>query len=273
MGRLKAKRLIILLIQIVAVLGLVVGIYTYVQKQLDPVEMYVFNKDLEVNTEITEMDITAVPVTSSSIIPGSELDKDNIIGKYVGHDVIKNQTVFTSTLKEEGELNPLDAVDVSEYRKISLPIDYEQGFGGNIKAGDSVDLIYVGEETKTSDEYTSSSDNFTYGKTFLQDVMVYNVTTADGLRYEDRTDYVNTDTTEDGQPIDSGSRSNNLSVITLLVTLDEAEEISARQATGEIKFVSRFAENEVEETRGFILGEYDRIYAAPGNAEKTSLGK
>ncbi|WP_242299219.1 RcpC/CpaB family pilus assembly protein, partial [Bacillus cereus group sp. BfR-BA-01382] len=151
--------------------------------------------------------------------------------------------------------------------KISLPITYIDGLGGNVKRGDKVDLVFVGEGEKAGE---GSGKGFKYSKAFLQDILVYNVTTDDGFRYTDRSEGVKGDEAgdmQDGKDIQSGGEGGKLSTVTLAVTLDQAEQISARLKSGNIRIVGRFDDSQNYDTAGFIVGEYDKVFSGEGLAE------
>lgn len=262
----KRKRTLILALQLCLVIVTAFSFITYVQKEVQPVTVYMFSRDLAVNDQITEADIKAVSIPAKAVTSDFALKKDDIVGKYVGAKVFANTFVYKKQLLEEGEIDPFESMDLSKLRKISLPISYVDGFGGNIKRGDRVDLIFTGSG-RNKDE-NGNEQSFQYSKVFLQDVLVYNVTTADGTPYIDRSESVNPNQNSvGGEKIDTTANSGDLAVVTLAVTLDQAEEITARMNAGSIRLVARFDENQSYETLGFVLGEYSLIFTAPANVE------
>lgn len=260
----KRKRTIILALQLLLVVVTAWSFVNYVQKEVQPVTAYVFARDMDANTQITEADIRAVTVPAKALSNEFALKKEDIVGKYAASKVYANTFVYKKQLAEEGEVDPFESMDLSKYRKISLPISYVDGFGGNIKRGDRVDLIFTGSGTKKGEDGTEQ--RFEYAKVFLQDVLVYNVTTGEGLPYIDKTENYE-QTQSSGEKIDTTANSGDLAVVTLAVTLDQAEEIAARLNAGQIRLVARFDEHQSYETLGFVLGEYSKIFTAPANVE------
>ncbi|MFE8095758.1 Flp pilus assembly protein CpaB, partial [Bacillus toyonensis] len=72
---------------------------------------------------------------------------------------------------------------------------------------------------------------------------------------------------QDGKDIQSGGEGGKLSTVTLAVTLDQAEQISARLKSGNIRIVGRFDDSQNYDTAGFIVGEYDKVFSGEGLAE------
>lgn len=263
----KRRRTLILALQLCLVIVTAFSFITYVQKEVQPVTVYMFSRDLAVNDQITEADIKEVSVPAKAVTSEFALKKDDIVGKYAGAKVFANTFVYKKQLLEKGKVDPFESMDLSKLRKISLPINYVEGFGGNIKRGDRVDLIFTG--SGKSKDANGNEQQFQYSKVFLQDVLVYNVTTSDGTPYVDQTtqNAPNNQNNVGGEKIDTTANSSDLAVVTLAVTLDQAEEITARMNAGSIRLVARFDEHQSYETLGFVLGEYSKIFTAPANVE------
>ncbi|WPS85479.1 Flp pilus assembly protein CpaB (plasmid) [Brevibacillus halotolerans] len=261
----KKKRTFILGLQLCLLIVTAFSFMTYTQNEVKPVSAYVFNKDLKVNQKITATDIKEVTVPQSAITKDFALDPKEFVDKFVGTDVYAGAFVYNKQIKNEGELDPFESMDLTKHRKISLPISYVEGFGGNLKRGDSVDLVFTGTGKKKDE--SGLEQNFQYSKAFLQDVLVYNVTTSDGYQFVDHSQANLHEKSKSGEQIDTSASSDELAVVTLSVTLDQVEEITARMNAGKIRLVSRFDTNESYETLGFVLGDYSKVYAASANAE------
>lgn len=235
------------------------------QKQVQPVEVYQYSRDIPVNTKIGESDIKKV-VLPASAVDGKTFARSSkdIIGKYVDTKVFENENVLNKQLVIEGEIDPFESMDLSKYRKISFPITYVDGLGGNLKHGDKVDLIYTATGSKSTG---GSEKDFQYSRAFLQNIPVYSVTTEDGTPYLDKTQETTQNTSTGGKDISTGGDSAKMSTITLAVTLDQAEEISTRLKSGTIRIVGRFEESKDCESSGFVIGEYEKISSHYGLAE------
>ncbi|MBP1308763.1 pilus assembly protein CpaB [Paenibacillus sp. 1182] len=262
----KKKKILILALQLLLLIGTAVGFMAYTNGELQPVKVYVFNKDLKVNQQITAADVKEVSVPQSGVTQDFALDTKQFLNKYVGTEVYAGSFIYTKQIKDKGQLDPFMSMDLTKYRKISIPISYVEGFGGNVKRGDAVDLVFTGVGKKKDDKGTEQS--FQYSKAFLQNVLIYNVTTSDGFEFKDHSTNDLTKTSgQSGEKIDTSANSDELAVVTLAVTLDQAEEITARMNAGNVRLVSRFSDNESYETLGFVLGDYSKVYSAPANAE------
>ncbi|MFF2531573.1 Flp pilus assembly protein CpaB [Brevibacillus sp. NPDC058079] len=261
----KKKRTIILGLQLCLLVVTAFSFMTYTQNEVKPVTAYVFNKDLKVNQKITAADVKEVSVPQSAVTQDFSMDTKEFLDKFVGTDVYAGSFIYDKQIKEEGQLDPFESMDLTKYRKISLPISYVEGFGGNVQRGDSVDLVFTGTGKKKDEK--GVEQNFQYSKAFLQDILIYNVTTSEGYQFVDHSQANLNEKSQSGEQIDTSASSDELAVVTLAVTLDQAEEITARMNAGKIRLVSRFDENESYETLGFVLGEYSKVYSAPANAE------
>lgn len=250
-----------MIVQFIVFIAASFSFYFYTQTQISPIEAYVFNNKLSVNQEISEADIKKVEIPQSAVTSNFALNKEEIIGKYVATDIEAGQYVYKFNLLEEGELDVFKSMDMTKLRKISIPISYTGAFGGNINRGDSVDLVYTGSGKGRSAE--GSDLSFQYSKVFLQNVLVYNVTTSEGFPYIDHTSYNFSE--HAGEEVTPNME--EVAVVTLAVTLEQAEEITARLAAGNIRMVGRFNEHESYETLGFVLGDYEKVFSASVNAE------
>lgn len=268
----RKKRVIVLSLQIVVILVSVFLILGYTNNQVEPTEVYIYTRDInDVSQPIKTSDIKKVQIPAKAVTKDFALDKDEIIGKHVDSKVKAGQYVYKSQLIDHEEVDVFATMDLSKYRKISLPISYVDGFAGNIKRGNKVDLVYVGKGSASSDleGLEEQNSDFTYSKVFMQDVLVYSVNRADGYLFVDHSQVV-PGFGEDNEAIDVEDPG-SLDIITLVVTLEQAEEIQARMAAGTIKFLGRFDDSKSYNTLGYVLGNYDKIHSGPGFAETDNL--
>lgn len=259
----KMKRIIIVLIQVIAIGAAAMFFIQHTENEVKPKSVFIYSGDLGMNTMIENNHLRQIEVPAKAVQDNFVTDKDEVLGKFIGTPVYAGQFVTEENLIEEGEKDPFAEMDLSRYRMISLPVDLETGVGGALKKGSRVDLIYQAAGTATeADEMGMQDSEFTYAKTFLQDVLVHNVITRDGTPYVDRTSE-EIGEEEEEQEGDYGQ----MAVMTLAVTLDQAEEINARSAKGQISMVARFSDSETYETLGFVLGEYEKQFVAPVDVE------
>lgn len=258
----KGKKIAMMFLQGGLVMAFAGGFYVYTEKQIEPVTVYQFNRDIAPNTQISASDLSKVQIPKKAVNESIELNPSDIIGKYNSTKVFKNEYVITSNLVKKENIDPFESIDLTKLRKISIPVTYAEGLGGNIKKGDRIDLVYVGEESK-------NDKDFSYSKTFMKDVLIYATTTAEGYEYKDRTQNVKGDVGSlEGEELGGGGEdTGELAQLTLAVTLDQAEEITARLKTGEIRIVGRFTDSQNYDSSGYIQGDFEKVFSGEGIAE------
>jgi|HigsolmetaAR206D_1030411.scaffolds.fasta_scaffold00003_131 pilus assembly protein CpaB len=235
------------------------GVFYYTQNQIKPVTVYEFARDIQANTEIDASDLKAVAIPKSAVTENMVRNPKQIIGKYNNTKVYQGEFVIKDNLVAKDKVDPFESIDLTKLRKITIPASYETTIGGNIKRGDRVDLIYVGQMNK-------GDKKFTYAKTIMKNVLVYEVNTGDGYKYVDHSQSVK-GASPGGQDINADTESGDLSSVTLAVTLDQAEEIASRMKTGEIRIIGRFKDSQDYDSAGYIIGDYEKIFTGAGNAE------
>ncbi|WCK56924.1 Flp pilus assembly protein CpaB (plasmid) [Aneurinibacillus sp. Ricciae_BoGa-3] len=263
----KKKRAIILGMQLAIVAGFSLAFYNYTQNEVQPKQVYVFNKDIGVNTQVTQADLSAVSIPSKAVSTNFAVNPKDIVGKYLNSNAYKGQYVYKQELVRKDQTDPFASMDMSKLRKISIPVTYVDSFAGNIKRGDKVDLVFTGEGTKN---IGGQQTPFKYSKVFLQNVYVYNVATDDGYKYVDHSTKSKAEiagANASSQKIDTSSSNNKIGIVTLAVSLDQAEEIQVRENGGKVSMVGRFDDNQSYETLGFVLGDYSKVFADKASAE------
>lgn len=259
----KGKKVATMFLQGSAVILFAGGGYVYTQNQIEPVTAYQFNRDIAPNTQISGSDLSKVEVPKKGVNPTFEMDKEEIIGKYNSTKVFQSEYVMSSNLVEKENIDPFESIDLTKLRQISVPVSYSEALGGAIKKGDRLDLVYIGKES------TDDNKEFSYSKTFMNDVLVYATTTEEGYEYKDRTQNVKGAVGNiEGQDLGSGGQdTGKLAQITLAVTLDQAEEITARLQTGEVRIIGRFMDSQNYDSAGYIQGDFEKIFSGEGVAE------
>lgn len=259
----KGKKVAMMFLQGSAVVLFAGGVYVYTENQVEPVTAYQFNRDIAPNTQISESDLSKVEVPKKGVNPTFALDKEEIVGKYNSTKVFQSEYVMTSNLVNKENIDPFESLDLTKLRQISIPVSYSEALGGAIKKGDRLDLVYIGQES------TSNNKEFSYSKTFMKDVLVYATTTEEGFEYKDRTQNVKGEVGNiEGEDLGGGGQdTGKLAQITLAVTLDQAEEITARLQTGEIRIIGRFMDSQDYDSAGYIQGDFQKIFSGEGIAE------
>lgn len=251
----KKMKVATMLIQGVVLIASVGGFYVYTQKQIKPQEVYQFSREVPVNTKLQEADLVKKYVPSDAVMLDMITDKNEAINKCVIVKGFAGQYIINEQLVKPEDIDPFTKIDLSTYRKISIPIDSKDAVGGNLKKGDNVDLTYISQSD-------SGNGSFTYAKTFMNDVLIYNIIDDGGRRYIDKTEG-STTIDANGKAVESG----NMSTVILAVTPSQAEEINARLKTGTIKFVGRFAESEDATTSGYKIGKNGSVTVGETNPE------
>lgn len=275
----KGKKIAITFLQAGGVILFAGGFYVFTQNQIKPTTVYEFNRNMDTNVKVTASDLVKTQIPKDAVKGNFVTNPNQIVNKYVSSPVYKGQYVIKDNLINKGETDPFKDIDLSKMRLVTLTANYEKTLGGNIQHGDSIDLVYVGKGKK-------DNQDFIYAKTFMKNILVYNTTTADGYNYIDHTHNIkgqitdSSKTTSQGNSTTSsassgtstsanpnGSDTGKLATITIAVTPEQAEEISARQATGQIKVVGQFDEAKDIDTSGYIQGNYNKVFSGQGNAE------
>lgn len=266
----KKKRIIILLLQIILIVISVFLLIGYTQQQIRPTEVFVYNVDMDDSSiPLTIENVKKVTIPVKAITKDFALKEEDIIGKHIDSKVRKGQYVYKSQLIEKEEVDIFSIMDLSKYRKISLPITLIDGFAGNIKKGDKVDLVYTGEGNLQNDN--ASGEKFRYSKVFMQDVLVYSINTSDGYRFIDQSNRTVNDINKDEVEKNKSNGKQKIETITLAVTLEQAEEIEARTNTGIVRFLGRFNDSKSYNTLGYVLGDYQKIFSGQGFAETDNI--
>ena len=275
----KKKRMIILILQIVIVLLSVFMIMRYTNRKISPTEVYIYTRNIDdPSLPLGKEDVKKVVVPAEAISKDFVRSEDEIIGKHVDAKVFAGQYVYRSQLVERENVDVFATMDMSKYRKISLPISYVDAFAGNIKKGDTVDLVYTGSGTGAGnfnddeEEFSiGGNSGFTYSKVFMQDVLVYSVNSADGYKYIDHSQRLPGYDESKEEVSAEATSSGDLAIITFAVTLEQAEQIEARMRTGQISFLGRFDDSKSYNTLGYVLGNYQKVFSGQGFAETDNL--
>jgi pilus assembly protein CpaB len=264
----KKKRLIMLFLQLGLVVGFSASFYTYVQKEVEPTKVYTYSQDLNISEKVklTVKEIPKQAVQEGMVLADKNHKQVDLEKKVTNTKVLSGQFVYDKQLVKASDIDPFETMDLTKYRKVSLPITYVDGFGGDIKRGDRVDLVFTGQGKKAD---VGGEKTFQYSKAFLQDVLVYNVTTDTGYQFDNHSKQVEGAVANgsNGDKLQTSDASGELAVVTLAVKLDQAEEIEARKSLGTISFASRFNDNQSYETLGFVIGDYDKVFSGFVNAE------
>lgn len=252
----KNKKLIVLILQLALMGVFVMGTYTFSQKELKLTTVYQFAKKMNANAEIEISDLKKVSIPESAVGKGfltekeyKEIENGN---KVVATKVEAGQYVYSNQIINSDKVDPFEKIDLSKYRKITIPVSYATAVSGEISKGDRVDLAFRGELEG------ENGGDATYSTVFMQDVLVYSVNTGDGFEYVEHTQVkksqMNSTDGSEETGISSVDYENPIALITLAVPMHDVEEIIARVGLGEITVLGRFDTSVDTDAPGFYLG-------------------
>ena len=236
------------------------------QSQVKPTKVYTWAADGN-ETKIIAMEdlqvvtIPADAVTNQMIVVGQKTQVDGktvnvldefVLGKMVNTAVYAGEYVTPNALIEPDDIDPFKTMDLSQYRKYALATSTVAAVGGNVEAGDVVDLIITVSGVTVNEE--GKEERWTYSKVFMENVLIFKVLTSDGADYVDHIKHEDVDYTTPA-------------TIILAVTPSQIEEIKARESLGEVSFIGRFSESVDAESDGFsvVIGQ-DGIEFIPDNS-------
>ena len=271
----KNKKFIMLILQLGLMGMFIVGTYHFTQKELTPTDVYVFTKKINKNAELEASDFRKVQVPSKAIGKGFLTEKDfkeiqegNMVATT---NVEAGQYAYKSQIGSSNKVDPFEKLDLSKYRKISIPVSYETAVSGEVKRGDRVDLAYISE---IEDKGVATPRVGTYSTIFMQNVLVYSVTTKDGFEFVGhaqvkKSQLTSTDEASSEEVSNSADYEESIAIVTLAVPITDIEEITARVSTGEIQIVGRFDESVDSDAPGYYIGTNGNnpLYARNKNIE------
>lgn len=263
----KKGNMVSLVIYVVIIIIAALAFFVLQQQQVAPTKVYVWATDCAETKVITMDDIKEVTIPADAVTEemilvnqrakdanGNEVSalEAHVLGKMVNTGVYAGEYVTPNALVAKEDIDPFKVMDLSGYRKYALGTSAIQAVGGNIEAGNVVDLIITVKGT-TQDE-NGKGVEWTYSKVFMENVLVYKVLTSDGSDYKD---HIKHEDVEYSTP----------STLILAVTPSQIEEIKARESLGTISFIGRFDDSVDAESKGFTIevGE-DGIEFIPDNS-------
>lgn len=267
----KGKRIAMILIWVAISAALIAGAYISREKALSPATVYQITQEIPMNSKIGMSDFQPVEIPGDAVTSDMIDDPQEIIDAelHASTRLLPGQYAVNGMFVTVDNVDPFETIDLTGLRQVTIPADYVDTMGGNIERGDTVDLVYIGGGQK-SDKDTQQSNEYTYARTFAQEVLVYSVTTDSGYRFQKHTDRLEGQMvarTEEELEAQETINYGDIAQVTLAVDSKLAEEINARLATGGVKIVGRFKESENTDTTGFVIGEFNRGFVGQGNPE------
>lgn len=248
----KKGNTISIIIMVVIVIVAALAFFTLQQSQVEPTKVYVWAVDAHETKVITiedvvEKTIPADAVTEDMIKVNDKVNMNGnvvsaleayVLGKMVNTAVYSGEYVTANALVTKEDIDPFKLMDLSGYRKYAMGTGTIQAVGGNIEAGDVIDLIITVQGQGTDEE--GEPINWTYTKIFMENVLVYKVLTGSGDDYIDHIEHEDAAYTTP-------------STLILAVTPAQLEEIKSRESIGTISFIGRFDDSVDAESNGFTV--------------------
>lgn len=200
-------------------------------------------------TYLTEQHVKTVAWPAGSLPDGYFARKDEVIGRGVVTDLAANEPILASKLAPEGAGGGLPVVIPEGKRAVSVKVDEVVGVAGFVLPGTRVDvLVTLDPETEGGGDHPAST------RLILQNVQVL----ASGQKIEKD---------EEGKP-------QTVTVITLLVTPEESEQLTLAATEGQIQMALR---NQMDldsvTTPGVQTTELRRGAPAPAPRTPTRSGR
>lgn len=266
------RRTWVFVAEIIALLIFIFFFIKYGSDKINPDQVFAYSRNIVAGETIEETDLISVPISSmtrtADMITISEYA--SIVGKKAATNVYVNNIAYRSQLTDIDTQSNVINQDLSNKVLYSMPFDYIEGFAGNLKTGDTIDLLFTSTGSVSDGE---NENSFIYSKIFMRDIMIYNVNTGDGYKFVDHSELTESQVTTGTSETDGTMEltSSAPASITLILTPEQAEQLDARRVAGTIKFVKRFEETQTHETLGFVIGNYGKIFSGNANAETGNL--
>jgi pilus assembly protein CpaB len=217
MARMRVLVVLILALTVGSVLAL--ATYNYVQRapasgvvSLPTRPVVVAATDLELGAELTSGDIRVINWPANAVPKGAIEDPKDVIGRGLVLPLIENEPILPMKLASKEAGAGLPPAIPPGLRAMSVRVNEVIGVAGYVVPGTRVDVLVTLSATSQSQDMTS--------KVVLTDVQVL----AAGTKIDQ--------TADKGKPMP-------VSVVTLLVTPDEAERLTLASTEGKIQLALR----------------------------------
>jgi pilus assembly protein CpaB len=214
----RARIFLVLLIALGAGGGLAFGTYNYLQNvpvktvNMPTKRVVVANAELSLGTELGRDDLTTVDWPASSVPEGAFEDPAAIVGRGLIDSVVRHEPILSGKLASKEAGSGLPPIIPPGKRAVSVRVNEVIGVAGYVLPGTHVDVVATASSSNTSQDITS--------KVVLSNVEVL----AAGTRLEQDS--------KDSKPM-------QVTVVTLLVTPEEAERLTLVSTEGKIQLALR----------------------------------
>lgn len=214
----RIRVLIVLLIALLTGGGLAYGTYHYVQTMPEKtvsaptISVVVANSNLSLGAELHRDDLTLVSWPAGAVPEGAFTDLSAVVGRGLIASVVKNELILPGKLASKEAGSGLPPIIPHGKRAVSVKVNEVIGVAGYVLPGTHVDVVATVSPSNRSEDTTS--------KVVLSNVEVLTA----GTRLEQNTD--------EGKPM-------QVTVVTLLVTPEEAERLTLASTEGKIQLALR----------------------------------
>jgi pilus assembly protein CpaB len=214
----RIRVLTVLLLALLTGGGLAYGTYHYVQTMpaktvsAPTISVVVATGNLSLGAELHRDDLALVSWPSGSVPEGAFTDLNTVVGRGLIASVVKNELILPGKLASKEAGSGLPPIIPRGKRAVSVKVNEVIGVAGYVLPGTHVDVVATASPSNRTEDTTS--------KVVLSNVEVLTA----GTRLEQNTD--------EGKPM-------QVTVVTLLVTPDEAERLTLASTEGKIQLALR----------------------------------
>jgi pilus assembly protein CpaB len=214
----RVRILIVLLVALFAGGGLAAGTYNYLQNVpvrnvTAPTKPVVVAKaNMALGSELDANNLTVVDWPENSVPDGAFPDKSTLVGRGLIASVVRSEPILPGKLASKGAGSGLPPIIPTGMRAMSVRVNEVIGVAGYVLPGTHVDVVATASPDSRSENVTS--------KVVLANVEVLTA----GTRFEQDGN--------EGKPM-------QVTVVTLLVTPDQAELLTLASTEGKIQLALR----------------------------------
>ena len=205
-------------IAIIAGCGLAYGTYDYLQNvpvktvTVPTKRVVVANSDLTLGSELRRDDLKAIDWPVGAVPEGSFEDPSALLGRGLIASVVRNEPILPGKLASKEAGSGLPPIIPAGKRAVSVRVNEVIGVAGYVLPGTRVDVVATQSPTAKAEDMTS--------KVVLSNVEV--LTAGTRLEHDSK----------DGKPM-------QVTVVTLVVTPEEAERLTLASTEGKIQLALR----------------------------------
>jgi pilus assembly protein CpaB len=214
----RMRMLTVLLVALIAGGGLAAGTYSYLQNvpvktvTVPTRQVVVANANLSLGSELRADDLTTLDWPTSGVPEGAFDSPAALVGRGLIASVVRHEPILPGKLSSKEAGSGLPPIIPAGKRALSVKVNEVIGVAGYVLPGTHVDVLATANASGRAEDMTS--------KVVLSNVQVLTA----GTRLEQET--------KDSKPV-------QVTVVTLLVTPEEAERLTLASTEGRIQLARR----------------------------------